>query len=747
MASDDPAPAASAAMGPRRGLRARLRLVALFVACAFLVLAFVRASERQAAEQQRIGALARDNAVAARLAFDATVREARTLLQVLAFGVARLSTQTRDPAFRALAAQTSLSYASLFAIDSAGALMAVAHDSSAAIFPATCLTEAARRRRFTVCEPYKRDRTQPGPWILTFLQPTRNADAELRFAGASITVDSLEAVRLASRLPTGSVLTMFDTLGLVVLRTRDADAWMGRQYPDWRGDRGPVPTPGDTVINSMIDRAPRLFGVTSSTETAWRIYVGIPVDEAFASSRRQFALDVLIGIGVSLGMLLLGYWMSARIVGPIESLTRDAEAISRGDMARRSQIGGDDEVATLARTFNQMADAIVERTTALATSQEQLRQAQKLEALGGFAGGVAHEFNNYLSSIIGHAELALAQSRGDPAVGAELGGILTSATRAANLTRQVLVFSRRQVVAAQVIDVAPAIHESARLLERLLGERITLRVHVADAVGPVLIDPGQLEQVLMNLAANARDAMPHGGTVSIDVDRAPDGERARLGLPAGTYVRVTVSDTGPGVPEPVRARLFEPFFTTKARDHGTGLGLSISYGILQSAGGAIELDTAATGDDGATFRFYLPEQRPSAPDAHAAASTALPRGGTERLLVVEDDASVAEVARRLLTRAGYEVQVLRDAESAIMALDGASYDLLLSDVVMPGMSGAALAQEARKRHPGLRVLLMSGYPDDDLVAHELARQEVSFLAKPFSQVSLLAAVRALLDEA
>lgn len=729
-----------------RGLRRRLRLATLFVATTFLALAFVRAREREVAEQRRIASLARDNAVAARQAFDATVREARTLLQVLAFGVTGLTKQTGDPAFRALAAQTSLSYAALFALTENGELIAVAHDSSAAIFPPDCLARATATRGFTVCTPFKRDRTVPGPWMLTFLQPSRGDGRALRFAGASIPVDSLEAVRLARRLPEGSVLTAFDSIGTVLLRTRNADEWMARRYPDWRGVEPNIPSPGsDTVIHSEIDQGQRLYGKTKSVEAGWVMFVGIPVDEAYASSRRQFLLDLLVGVAVSLVMLTLGYWMSARIVGPIESLTRDAEAISRGDMTRRSRVEGDDEVGTLARTFNQMADAIVDRTNALATSQEQLRQAQKLEALGGFAGGIAHEFNNYLSSIIGHAELALAQSRGDSAVGAELGGILTSATRAANLTRQVLVFSRRQVVTARLIDIAPALHDSARLLERLLGERITLRVSVAEDLGPVLIDPGQLEQVLMNLAANARDAMPEGGLVTIAVDRAPAPECTRLGLTGAAYVRFRVTDTGPGIPESLRARLFEPFFTTKAREHGTGLGLSISYGILQSAGGTIELDPHPTG--GASFCLYLPEHGPiSTPVADHPTTPDLPRGGTERLLVVEDDPSVAEVARRLLTRAGYSVQVLRDAESAITALEHETFDLLVSDVVMPGMSGAALAQEARRLYPHLPVLLMSGYPDDDLVAHQIARQSVSFLAKPFTQTTLLTTIRTLLDE-
>ena len=731
-----------------RGLRTRLQIITAVVAVAVLALALIRAKDRLSAEQARLGARAQDNANYAGQAFDATVRDARTLLSVLAFGSSRMNDRTRSPIFKALGQSTELPFSALYTVDRHGAVLAATRDSATAIVPPGCIDKAAARNAFTVCPPYKRDRNSAEPWMLVFVQPAVTASTPDQFVAASIAIDSLEPVRLARRLPPGSVLTMLDSSGIVMLRTLEANGWIGRLFPDFPlRDKALAPLGSDTVVNSEIDRRNRLFGSTSAIETGWRVYIGIPVEEAFGPSTRQFVSDIIMAAVVCLVVLLLGYWTSARIVGPIESLTTDARAISDGDMTRRSLVEGDDEVGTLARTFNQMADAIVERTSALETSQEQLRQSQKLEALGGFAGGIAHEFNNYLSSIIGHSELAIAQAHDDVVVRAELGGLLTSAKRAADLTRQVLVFSRRQVVMARLVEVAPAIHEVARLLERLLGERIALRVKVDEGLGPVFIDPGQLEQVLMNLAANARDAMPAGGAVTITVTRASANDRERLSLGASSYIRFSVSDTGPGVPVEVRARLFEPFFTTKAREHGTGLGLSISYGIMQSARGAIEVDQTTT--SGATFHFYLPEQGAAEATASvvtpSVAPSAVPAGGSERLLLVEDDASVAEVARRLLKRAGYDVTVMRDAESALDTLAVQSFDLLLSDVVMPGMSGAALAQVVRQRYPSLRVVLMSGYPDDDLVANEIAQHHVAFLAKPFSQSTLLSAVRDMLD--
>ena len=754
-----PASEDSLSRRPRRvrGLRTRLRIVSAAVAIAFLALALVRARERQLAEQQVLGNRAQDNALTAGRAIDAGVREVRTLLESVDLTLSEQPASSHDRVLKALGRRTPLPYDNLFSVELAEnghvQVLGATRDTATAFVAPTCLERAANTRGFTVCPADRGRDAARGRWTLTFVQPAGSDGARVpppanRFVAARIAVDSLDAVRLARQLPEGSVLTMLDAAGVVMIRTLEADKWIGRPFPDFpTRERDLQPVGSDTVVNSEIDQRKRLFGSINSAETGWRIFVGIPVEEAFGPSRRQFVQDILIAAAFSLAILLLGNWMSARIVHPIESLTTDALAISDGDMSRRSHVRGEDEVGTLARSFNQMADAIVERNSELAESQERLRQVQKLEALGAFAGGVAHEFNNYLSSILGHAELALMDDRLPATVREEIGGIVTSSQRATELTRQVMVFSRRQVVSSRVVPVMPAVHEMARLLDRLTGDRITLSVHVSAHVRAVYIDPGQLEQVMMNLAVNARDAMPGRGTLSITVDHASRLDRERLSLGESPFVRFTVTDSGSGVPESLRAHIFEPFFTTKDRDHGTGLGLSISYGIVKAAGGAIELD--ANTAQGASFHVYLPEHDlpvAQAPDAPAAAPAALGASG-EKLLLVEDDASVAEVARRLLTRAGYDVSVMRNAESALEALEQHTYDLLLSDVVMPGMSGAALVQEAKRRHTSLRVVLMSGYPDDDLVAHEIAAQRVAFLAKPFSQTSLLTMVRDVLDAA
>jgi signal transduction histidine kinase/BarA-like signal transduction histidine kinase len=721
------------------------------VALLFLTLALVRARERQMAEQERLGERAQEYALSAAQAFDAALREARILMQSVDLSLSALPAAQYDPLLKALANQTPLPYRNLFALSLDGRLLGAARDTAfaPAVVSAECLRLAAARRAFTVCPSTRQRVGTTETWQLTYVQPcyAPKSGAPDGYVVATTVLDSLEAVRLARRLPDGSVLTLLDSVGIVRVRTLNADGWIGRQYPDFSAREGLPPLGSDTVITSDIDRRARLFGTTASRETGWQMYVGIPVEVAFAPSRRQFVQDILLAAITSLAILLIGYWSSARLLRPIESLTEDARAISDGDMSRRSRIGGDDEVADLARTFNQMADAIVERSAQLAASQEQLRQVQKLEALGAFAGGIAHEFNNYLSSILGHAELALLEDTSATQARDELGGIVTSAQRAAELTRQVMVFSRRQVTAARRVEVAPLVHDMARLLERLTGDRVALRVNVDERVGAVSIDPGQLEQVMMNLAVNARDAMPGGGQLTITVDHATAQDRERLALADAPFVRFTVSDSGSGVPEHVRAHIFEPFFTTKDRNHGTGLGLSISYGIVQAVGGAIELDSTTA--SGATFRFYLPESTgaPVADMATPVTTASASRAAGEQVLVVEDDASVAEVARRLLARAGYDVVVMRDGESALAALDSRRFDLLVSDVVMPGMSGAVLVQEARRRHPDMRVLLMSGYPDDDLVALEIAAQRVAFLAKPFSHASLLTKVRELLDDA
>jgi two-component system cell cycle sensor histidine kinase/response regulator CckA len=374
--------------------------------------------------------------------------------------------------------------------------------------------------------------------------------------------------------------------------------------------------------------------------------------------------------------------------------------------------------------------------------EAQLRQAQKMEAVGQLAGGIAHDFNNLLAAITGYAELLRADITPDDERRADVDEILKAARRAAGLTRQLLAFSRKQVLQPEALDLNELVREVAAMLRPLLGASLQLVAQPAPLAAPVLADRTQIEQMLMNLALNARDAMPQGGrlTMEVQVVAPPPGGRAMATL--------LVTDTGVGMSPEVQSRAFEPFFTTKPVGQGTGLGLATVHGIVQQSGGTVSL-TSELGM-GTTVGVSLPLDAPApavgsgAADADAAAPTALaaePEGAT--VLLVEDEVAVRDIAQRLLHRAGYRVLVASNGADALrlLAQDGEPVDVLLSDVVMPVMGGVELASSAAARWPALRVVLMSGYADTDVGAigqHGVAQ---GFVAKPFTAESLLGAVR------
>lgn len=721
--------------------------MAILVALVFLAVAFVRARERQLAEQQRLGERAQDYAATAARALDAAVLQAQILLESAAAVVSpEAPAEQNDAALRKLFRRIPPMFSNISVVDSLG------RNIGAARLPAggrervnvpdrEYFKQALSTRRFTVGTPVRGRTLANSPWVLPFMLPILNdAGRVVALTGASIQLDSLDAVVASHQLPEGSVLTVLDANGMVMIRTLRGDKWIGRLFPNYPTGQGFLQKVGnDTTVGSEIDFIDRLFGSTETTRVDWRVFVGIPVDVVFGPSRAQFIQDVLLGLFISIGIVLIGYWLTARFVAPIASLTLDAQAISEGDMSRRSRIDTDDEVGTLAKAFNQMADAIVERNDQLAESQAQLRQAQKLEALGSFAGGIAHDFNNYLSSIIGHGELALEQSEQGAdrdSVRVEVRSMLSSAKRAAELTRQILVFSRRQVVTPTDFDVNATLRDMQRLLTRLLGERVALRYELAPGLGSARMDVGQFEQVMVNLAVNARDAMGGAGRFIIRT-----GLRK---LPSGSFVCIEAEDTGPGVPEHVHEQIFEPFFTTKERLHGTGLGLSITYSIIDAAGGSIAVDGSYL--SGARFVILLPEGAP-VPPAPPNENDEVPEGHGERILLVDDDSGVSLVAERLLQRGGYRVQCASDGASALAMMENQTFDLLITDVVMPEMSGAQLAREAVARHGPMPILFISGYPDDDVLTEEIASSYARFLAKPFTRMRLLRSVRDVLEGA
>jgi two-component system cell cycle sensor histidine kinase/response regulator CckA len=380
--------------------------------------------------------------------------------------------------------------------------------------------------------------------------------------------------------------------------------------------------------------------------------------------------------------------------------------------------------------------------------EEELRQAHKMEAVGRLAGGIAHDFNNLLTVIRGYSELLLDRlDPGDPAH-QQTEAIITAANHAAALTRQLLTFSRRQVLEPQVLDLNAVVAAMGRILRRLIGEDIELVTGLDPALGRVNADPGQLEQVLLNLAVNARDAMPQGGrltleTANVELDEAD--ARWHAGVASGRYVRLAVRDTGIGIDADTASHLFEPFFTTKEPGQGTGLGLATVYGIVTQSGGHIGVDS--TPGRGTTFTIYLPRFGEGVEAVEPTAPAAKPRKGSETVLLVEDEAGVREVVQEILRSTGYIVLAASDGNEAlrISIQHEGPIHLLLTDVVMPGLSGPALVSRLASRRPKIRVMYMSGYTEDTIVQHGLPNPGRVFLQKPFTPELLTRKVRELLE--
>ncbi|HYL22172.1 MAG TPA: PAS domain S-box protein [Gemmatimonadales bacterium] len=388
--------------------------------------------------------------------------------------------------------------------------------------------------------------------------------------------------------------------------------------------------------------------------------------------------------------------------------------------------------------------------TARRLLEQQLRQAQKMEAVGRLAGGVAHDFNNILTAITGYSELLRQDLTPGHPGHADVAEIRRAADRAAGLTRQLLAFSRQQVLEPRVLDLNDLVRNMEKLLHRLLGEDIVLATELAPELGAVKADPGQLEQVIMNLAVNSRDAMPSGGKLTIETVNIEIGDTHATHhepLQPGRYVMVAVSDTGTGMTEATKARIFEPFFTTKEKGKGTGLGLSTVYGIVKQSGGFIWVYSEP--GQGATFKIYLPRV-----DEAAEALTPLEvrpavTQGTETILVAEDEESVRVIVRETLERHGYRVLQAKGgaAALALAAAHAGPVHLLVSDVVMPEMSGRELATRLVAERPTVRVLYMSGYTDDAVLRRDILEAGSAYLQKPFGPELLLRKVRAVLDGA
>ena len=569
-------------------------------------------------------------------------------------------------------------------------------------------------------------------------------DNEDRMGGvviAALSLDWLADYIAKKGVPEGAALAITDRNGICLARYPDNNLFVGKKLP-----AGKDPKTANGTVEDMVnvDGVRRTVGFAAVGDDLL-VSFGLGKAQTFTKIEHRTQRDVLFIIMSTLIVLTLTAWGAQRFIQrPFAQLVDAANRWRVGEFGRRVDIPGESEIAEVASAFNAMADALKNREDELSEAREQFHQSQKMESVGQLTGGIAHDFNNLLTVVSANLELIEADQDSGK-VRHFAAAARRAVDRGAKLTAQLLAFSRRQILNPKPVDANQLVSEFQGIIRKAVGEACRVKVWTNEGLWLCHVDPARLETALLNLALNARDAMPNGGVLDIEMKNVIVPEGSVPGCPAGSYVRLSVRDTGFGMPPEVRDRAFEPFFTTKEVGKGTGLGLSMVYGFVRQSGGHIAIESAS--GRGTTVALYLPKAtQKSDAEMEGVPSDAFP-AGSERVLVVEDNDDLLDLTSAMLTRSGYQVRCARNGAEALLMLRSEQFDVLLSDIVMPnGINGIEVAREARRLNKGIKILLASGYAGEVLDRHQ-AVGEFPIIDKPYRMSELAARLRSILHDA
>ncbi|WP_424631805.1 ATP-binding protein [Bradyrhizobium sp. SYSU BS000235] len=580
-----------------------------------------------------------------------------------------------------------------------------------------------------------------GRTVLQFALPFY--DDKNRMGGvivAALGLDWLADYIAKKGVPEGAAIAITDRNGICLARYPDNARFAGKNLASRRDPR----LYDGTVVDKVgVDGVQRTLGFAAVGKDLL-VSFGVGRAQTFAKIQHRTQRDVLFILTSALVVLILTAWGAERFIQrPFAQLVDAANRWRLGEFGQRLDIPGSSEIARVARAFNAMADALKHRDDELSEAREQFYQSQKMESVGQLTGGVAHDFNNLLTVASANLELIEA-SRDIGEARRFAAGARRAVDRGAKLTAQLLAFSRRQVLNPKPVDVNQLVCEFQGLIRKAVGETCRIKVRTDDGLWLCHVDPALLHTALLNLALNARDAMPDGGLLEIEMANIIVNEGAVVGCSPGSYVRLSIQDTGSGMPPEVRARVFEPFFTTKEVGKGTGLGLSMVYGFVRQSEGHVEIES--TPGVGTTVTLYLPK---ATQKSDVEMEDVRPQGivaGSERILVAEDNDDLLDLMSTMLTQSGYQVRCAQNGAEALRMLKAEDFDLLLSDIMMPnGINGIELAREARRLNKGIKVLLVSGYAGEVLERHK-AVGEFPLIDKPFYMSELAARLRSILHD-